>query len=60
MPCKGTSGDFLLTATTALSIRIGQTCTEEELALLGIYFTVLGDQLTLLSLCKPDQKRGNC
>lgn len=52
MPCSGPSGEILLTATTALAIRIGQTSTEEELALLGIFFTILGDQLSLLALCK--------
>lgn len=51
---SGASGEFLLTAGTALAIEMSRTMTAEELALLAAFFTVLGDQLALLALKKPE------
>ena len=57
MSCPGTSCELLLSASTALAIRMGQTCTAEELGVLGAFFAALGDQLTLLSLCRAEQEK---
>lgn len=53
MTCSGPSGEFLLGSATVLAIQIAQERTAEELQLLAAFFTVLGDQLALLSLKKP-------
>lgn len=49
----GASGEFLLTAGTALAIEISRQLTVEEVELLAMFFTVLGDQLALLALKMP-------
>lgn len=49
----GASGEFLLTAGTALAIEISRHLTVEEVELLAMFFTVLGDQLALLALKMP-------
>lgn len=56
MSCQsgGTSGEFLLTAGTALAIEMSRTLTVEEMELLAAFFTVLGDQLVLLALKMPE------
>lgn len=55
MSCQngGASGEFLLTAGTALAIEISRHLTVEEVELLAMFFTVLGDQLALLALKMP-------
>lgn len=49
----GASGEFLLTAGTALAIEISRRLSVEEVELLAAFFSVLGDQLALLALKMP-------
>lgn len=55
MSCQngGASGEFLLTAGTALAIEMSRQLTVEEMELLAAFLTVLGDQLALLALKMP-------
>ncbi len=53
MACSGPSGEFLLGTATVLAIQIAKERTAEDLQLLAAFFTVLGDQLALLSLKAP-------
>ena len=46
------AGEKIITAGTALAFSISQHCTPEEIAILGSLFTVIGDQLSLLSITK--------
>ena len=46
----------LLTAATALSIALSQGKTAEELAVLGAFFTVLGDSLSMLAIRAPSEE----
>lgn len=55
---SGASGEFLLTAGTALAIEMSRQLTAEEMALLAAFFTVLGDQLALLALKMPPDSGG--
>lgn len=43
------SGGFLTTAAALVAIQVAQDRTPEELALLGAFFTSLGDNLELMS-----------
>lgn len=52
MACRASSYEGFLAAATALSIQIARENSVEDLALLGAFFTVLGDQLSLLALGK--------
>ena len=45
----------LLAAATALSISLSQRKTAEELDVLALFFTVLGDSLALLALQAPSE-----
>lgn len=62
MSCQnsGASGEFLLTAGTALAIEMSRTMTAEEMGVLAAFFTVLGDQLALLALKKPENGSRDC
>lgn len=55
MSCQngGTSGEFLLTAGTALAIEMSRWLSAEEMELLAAFLEVLGDQLALLALKMP-------
>ena len=55
MSCQsgGTSGEFLLTAGTALAIEMSRQLSAEEMELLAAFLEVLGDQLALLALKMP-------
>lgn len=55
MSCQsgGPSGEFLLTAGTALAIEISRRLGVEEVELLAAFLTVLGDQLALLAQKMP-------
>lgn len=44
------SGEFLLTAGTALAIEMSRRLSVEEMELLAAFLTVLADQLALLAL----------
>lgn len=61
MSCQngGASGEFLLTAGTALAIEISRQLCVEEVGLLAAFFTVLGDQLALLALNMPQDGEGH-
>ena len=50
-------GEKLITLGTAIAFRIAETNSPEDLAVLGNLFTVIGDQLSLLSTTKSSQ---NC
>jgi hypothetical protein len=53
-PCpEQSSGDALLLAATATSIALAKGRTEDELAVLAAFFTVLGDSLALLATTSP-------
>jgi hypothetical protein len=53
-PCpEDSSGEALLIAATATSIAIAKGKTEDELAILAAFFTVLGDSLALLAAASP-------
>ena len=43
------SGGFLATAATVIAVQVAQGRTSEELALLGAFFTSLGDNITLMA-----------
>ena len=60
MVCQGSSNECLLAAATALAIQIVRESTLEEAELLGAFFTVLGDQIILLSLGRTQQIPCNC
>lgn len=54
MACQGSaSGEFLLSAGTALAIQMSRSLTEEEMELLAAFLTVLADQLALLAIKAP-------
>lgn len=54
LACQGSaSGEFLLTAGTALAIQMSHSLTEEEMELLAAFLTVLADQLALLAINMP-------
>lgn len=61
MSCQngGASGEFLLTAGTALAIEISRQLRVEEVGLLAAFFTVLGDQLALLTLNMSQDGEGH-
>ncbi len=48
-------GEKLITLGTAIAFRIAETNSPEDLAVLGALFTVMGDQLSLLSATKSQQ-----
>lgn len=52
-------GEELLALGTALAINIGKSLTEDEMSLLGALFTVIGDQLSLLSIKSPNYQNDN-
>lgn len=56
MSCQacGASGEFLLTAGTALAIEMSRQLTEDEMELVAAFLTVLADQLELLVLKMPE------
>ena len=56
MSCRsaGASGEFLLTAGTALAIEMSRQLTVDEMELLAAFLEVLGDQLALLALKMPE------
>lgn len=47
------SGEFLLTATTALAIEMSRQLSVEEMELVSAFLEVLGNQLALLVLKMP-------
>ena len=47
-------GEALVAAAALAAIRLAQGKTGEEAALLGAFFTLLGDNLALLSLNRPE------
>ncbi len=56
------SGEWILIAATLVSIQLAQGRTEEELALMAAFFTVLGDSLALLAITRPspNQDKTDC
>ena len=54
-------GEKLVTLAAAISMQIAHCVTNDELAVLGELFTVIGDQLSLLAvanpLCCPDSSK---
>lgn len=51
MACQSSaSGEFLLTASTALAIQMSRSLTADELELVAAFLDVLSDQLALLAL----------
>lgn len=51
------SGEKIITVGTAIAFSIAQKCTPEEIAVLGSLFTVIGDQLSLLSITKESSNK---
>ena len=51
------SGEGLVTTAAALAIAISQNRTADELDLLAIFFTALGDNLALLALKAPNERK---
>lgn len=47
------SGEWILIAATLVSIQLAQGRSEDELALMAAFFTVLGDSLALLAITRP-------
>lgn len=54
------SGEWLLIASTLVSIQLAQGRTEEELALMAAFFTVLGDSLALMAITRPVLPETDC
>lgn len=54
------SGEWLLIASTLVSIQLAQGRTEEELALMAAFFTVLGDSLALMAITRPALPETDC
>lgn len=48
------SGDWVLVAAALVSIQFAQGRTADDLGFLAAFFTVLGDNLALLALTRPD------
>lgn len=57
---RGASGEFLLTAGTALAIQMSRQLTVEEMELVAAFLEVLGDQLALLALKMPQDGAPGC
>lgn len=54
------SGEWLLIASTLVSIQLAQGRTEDELALMAAFFTVLGDSLALMAITRPTLPETDC
>lgn len=48
------NGDWVLIAAALVSIQFAQGRSEEELGFLAAFFTILGDNLALLALTRPN------
>lgn len=54
------SGEWLLIASTLVSIQLARGRTEEDLALMAAFFTVLGDSLALMAITRPALPERDC
>ena len=57
--CGGLSQGLVATA-AGLSISMARCLSCDELAVLGAFFTVLGDNLSLLALQSPPENSSSC
>ena len=51
--CQATNGPTLLALAAVVSLQLAQGRTADDVALMGTFFTVLGDNLALLSASMP-------
>ena len=54
------SGEWLLIASTLVSIQLAQGRSEEELSIMGAFFTVLGDSLAHMAITRPTPPETDC
>lgn len=58
--CSHSGNEGLLLLASLVSIQIAHQVTNDQLTLLSLFFTVLGDSLGLLAMADPLSSDGSC